>query len=258
MNFKSITPDKTISLFVKNIWVFENTDKNTETTLPFYADGYPGLIFQQTESGLTVKPKNKTMPEIFLYGQTIKPIELETSGAYLLIIFQLYPFVIRAFFNIAPHSINDDCYHLEYVIGEDALRIFTAKLHTSETNEQKVGLIAELLLSLFEKKKKDIDYNIREAIRNIVDTKGQETIQTIAEKSNLGIRTFERRFAMETGLSPKRFSTIVRFQESMNQIAASNHTKLTDIAYKSGFADQSHFTRVFKAFTGKTPKTFKK
>lgn len=249
---------KVISLFVKDIWVFENLDKDIQTRLPFFADGYPGLIFQQTESGLTVQPHDKTMPEIFLYGQTIKPIELETSGAYLLIIFQFYPFVLRTFFNIAPQSINDDCYHLDDAIGEDTVSTLITKLHASETNEQKVRMIAELLLSLFEKKKEDLDYNIREAIGNIVDTKGQERILAIAEKSNLGLRTFERRFVKETGLSPKRFSTIVRFQEAVEQVAVSDYSKLTDIAYENGFADQSHFIRVFKAFTGKTPKAFTK
>lgn len=258
MNLEHIACSKAISLFVKDIWVFENQDKDIQTRLPFFADGYPGLIFQQTESGLIVKPHNKTMPEIFLYGQTIKPIELETSGAYLLIIFQFYPFVLRTFFNIAPQSINDGCYHFDDAIGEDTVSTLITKLHASETNEQKVRMIAELLLSLFEKKKEDLDYNIREAIGNIVNTKGQERILAIAEKSNLGLRTFERRFVKETGLSPKRFATIVRFQESMGQVTVNNHAKLTDIAYENGFADQSHFTRVFKAFTGKTPKTFKK
>lgn len=97
MNFKNIIPDKSISLFVKNIWVFESDGKEVKTSLPFFADGFPGLMFQQTENGLVVNPHNKKMPEIFLYGQTINPIVLEISGNYLIIIFQLYPFVLRTF-----------------------------------------------------------------------------------------------------------------------------------------------------------------
>jgi len=48
MNFQSIIPGKSVSLFVKNIWVFENDDKDIQTNLPFFADGYTGLMFQQT------------------------------------------------------------------------------------------------------------------------------------------------------------------------------------------------------------------
>lgn len=90
-------PDKTISLFVKNIWVLESQNTTAKTNLPFFADGYPGLMFHQTENGLKVHPHNKLMPAVFLYGQTIKPIELQINGSYLIIVFQLYPFVLRSF-----------------------------------------------------------------------------------------------------------------------------------------------------------------
>jgi AraC-like DNA-binding protein len=33
---------------------------------------------------------------------------------------------------------------------------------------------------------------------------------------------------------------------------------LADIAYLTGFSDQSHFTRIFKKFTGKNPSEFRK
>ncbi len=74
MNFKTIHPDKSISLFVKNILVFEEPGKKHRTVLPFFADGYPGIIFQETEHGLFVSPHNKEMPLFFLYGQTLAPL----------------------------------------------------------------------------------------------------------------------------------------------------------------------------------------
>ncbi|MEJ7767379.1 MAG: DUF6597 domain-containing transcriptional factor [Chitinophagaceae bacterium] len=69
-----------------------------ETRLPFFVDGYPGLMFQQTDNGLHVKPDNKLIPALFLYGQTIRSIPLEIEGAYQIIIFQLYPFVLKSLF----------------------------------------------------------------------------------------------------------------------------------------------------------------
>ncbi len=258
MGFQSIVPNTSISLFVKNIWVFEDKDRNLKTNLPFFADGYPGLMFQQTNSGLTVHPHDRTMPGIFLYGQTIKPIELEISGAYLLVIFQLYPFVLRALFNVIPQSINDNCYYLDGMMGGRGVMSLADKLQASDTIDDKIEIISELLLSFLEKKKQDFDDKIREAVVRIIRTKGQENMRTIATKSNLNIRTFERRFRSETGLSPKQFAKIIQFQASMEQLTVKDYSKLTDIVYQNGFADQSHFIRVFKAFTGKTPKAFKK
>ena len=37
-----------------------------------------------------------------------------------------------------------------------------------------------------------------------------------------------------------------------------NQYSLTEIAYLTGFSDQSHFTRIFKQHTGKSPSAYKK
>ncbi len=257
MNFQTLTPNNSISLFVKNIWVFENDDNNIKTNLPFFADGYPGLMFQQTENGLTVKPHNKIMPALFLYGQTIKPIELEITGSYTLVIFQLYPFVLKSLFNVIPQNINDDCYYLDDAMGTD-INAFTSQLLCYNKIQQKINALTDLLVLFFERQKQNLDYKIKQAIENIIRTKGQENISLLAEKLKLNIRTFERRFVNETGLPPKQFAKIIQFQASLEQLTVADFTKLTDIVYQNGFSDQSHFIRVFKAFTGKTPKAFKK
>src|SRR5690606_25402956 len=132
------------------------------------------------------------------------------------------------------------------------------KLRTSDVVEDKIEIISNLLLSFLERKKKGFDYQIREAVLRIIYTNGQESIRAIAEKSNLNIRTFERRFLHETGLSPKQFAKIIQFQASMEQLTLKDYTKLTDIVYQNGFADQSHFIRLFKAFSAKTSKLFNK
>lgn len=256
MNFQNIIPDKSISLFVKNIWVFESEDKGTITSLPFFADGFPGLMFQQSENGLVVKPHDKKMPELFLYGQTINPIVLEISGTYLIIIFQLFPFVLRTFFDVLPQSINDNCYHLDNT--ENKISKLNKQLISCKTINEKIDKITNLLLEYFQNRKQNLDLEIRKAIVEIMTTKGQESIFSIAEKQHLNLRTFERRFLKETGLPPKQFAKIIQFQASLEQLSVKDYTKLTDIVYENGFSDQSHFIKVFKAFTGKTPKNFSK
>ncbi|MDX2174185.1 MAG: DUF6597 domain-containing transcriptional factor [Bacteroidota bacterium] len=123
MNFQKIKPDNNLSLFVKDILVFEETEENINTVLPFFADGFPGLIYHETKNGLLVMPHNKVMPDFFLYGQTIVPIELHMTGSYKLIVFQLHPFVLKSFFNVNPNELNDNCYditNLESGLGSHA------------------------------------------------------------------------------------------------------------------------------------------
>jgi AraC-like DNA-binding protein len=254
MNFKTINPDKSISLFVKNILVYEETQTDQKTVLPFFADGYPGLMFQETENGLLVSPHNKQMPLLFLYGQTIKPIELLIEGKYKLIVFQLYPFVLKNFFNVTAKDVNDSCYDLQQLEnGNNVIQLLSQKSKL----ENRIEILTALLFDIFKAKRKTLDFQIRQAIQTIIDNKGQITIKEICNSIHITERTFERRFLKEVGISAKQFSTIIQFQLSLQQLTLKDFTKLTDIVYNNGYADQSHFIKVFKAFTGKTPKAFK-
>ncbi|RYY69813.1 MAG: AraC family transcriptional regulator [Chitinophagaceae bacterium] len=256
MDFKTIIPDKLISLFVKSILVFEEQDKKQKTILPFFADGYPGLIFQETSNGLLVNPHNKLMPAFFLYGQTIHPIELEMTGAYKLIVFQLYPFVLKSFFNVEPKDLNDNCYNLDQVEGNKGIET-VLELKEAQHFKDRVEIITSFLLSLFENKQKELDLTIAGGIKQIINRKGQLNIEELYKELHLTERTFERRFFKSVGVNAKQFAKIIQFQHSFEQLTLKDYTKLTDIVYANGFADQSHFIRVFKAFTGKTPLAFK-
>ena len=49
----------------------------------------------------------------------------------------------------------------------------------------------------------------------------------------------------------------VRIEKAIDLIQHSKYS-LTEIAYLTGFSDQSHFTRVFKFTTGKNPSSYRK
>lgn len=249
MNESSITSHPSLSLFVKDILVFEAENDNLQTVLPFYADGYPGLMFQETAGGLVVNPHQKLMPELFLYGQTIKPIELVMTGSYKLIIYQLYPFVLRSFFDVNPQEINDGCYDLD-VLHNESLQ----QLVQTDVLENRIEILNNLLLKLYQTQQEKLDHTISQAIRLIAESKGQINIKELYEKTHTTQRTLERRFSKEVGILPKQFATIIQFQHSLEQLKLKEYDKLTDIVYANGFADQSHFIRVFKSYTGSTPK----
>jgi AraC-like DNA-binding protein len=238
---------------VKNILVFEEQEKNKHTVLPFFADGYPGLIFQETENGLFVSPHNKKMPLLFLYGQTIKPIELHIDGSYKLIIFQLFPFVVKSFFDITAKDINDSCYDIAQLPNGTKTQ---NQLLKKNNLDKRIENITAFLFAIFQTKKQTLDFTIRQAIQLILERKGKLTVGELCNNLSITERTFGRRFLKEVGILPKQFSQIIQFQQSLEQLTIKDFTKLTDVVYSNGFSDQSHFIRVFKAFTGKTPKSF--
>jgi YesN/AraC family two-component response regulator len=49
----------------------------------------------------------------------------------------------------------------------------------------------------------------------------------------------------------------LRIEKATDLLRSSKHS-LSEIAYLNGFSDQSHFTRIFKKHTGKSPAEFRK
>lgn len=159
-------------------------------------------------------------------------------------------------FGIDPVHIRDDCFDLAELKNVNIMALNKTLLSISCLQE-KIDKLSELVFALLQSKKENIDLRICNIIQTIIATKGQANIITICRQLNLNKRTVERRFLAETGISPKQFAGMIRFQSSMEQITAKDFSKLTDIVYENGYADQSHFIKVFKFFAGKTPGQFK-
>src|SRR5690606_24037122 len=109
-------PDPRLAPYVKSILVFESRDEHSQTHLPFYADGFPGLILHTAGSRLRVYPHPQKMPEAFIYGQTLQPVEIRIRGRFQLVIFQLYPFALRTIFGLNPHSTTEKSHKIPHFL----------------------------------------------------------------------------------------------------------------------------------------------
>ena len=52
--------------YINCIMVKESNDPAGPTNIPLYADGYPGIMFQQAEIGFYLMPSNKKLSELLL------------------------------------------------------------------------------------------------------------------------------------------------------------------------------------------------
>jgi len=254
---KQLTIHKNLEAFVKDIILLESDEVDTKHKIPFYADGFPGIIFAQSANPFFLMPRNKKLSDFYLYGQTIEPISLDVIGSYKLICMRLYPFAARILLGVDPKVLNDDCFNLKMVEGVNTRHTIDL-LNSAKTENELVDLLAEYFLELLENASHNPDYRIKLAINLILNSNGLLSIKEIRDKLHVTERTLERHFLKEIGVTPKQFAKIIQFSSSMKQITDDDYVNLTEIGYESGFADQSHFIRSFKRFSGKTPKEFEK
>jgi AraC-like DNA-binding protein len=75
---------------------------------------------------------------------------------------------------------------------------------------------------------------------------------TVARACNMPVNRFVRAFRQTTGMPPFRWLRAFRVERAKD-LLLNSQLALAEIAYDCGFADQSHFTRVFIAAVGTTP-----
>jgi AraC family transcriptional regulator len=78
------------------------------------------------------------------------------------------------------------------------------------------------------------------------------SLSQLAAECKLSINHFARAFRLSTGTAPHRWFMERRIDKAKELLRSAN-LPLTDVALASGFADQSHFTRIFTQFVGISP-----
>ena len=93
---------------------------------------------------------------------------------------------------------------------------------------------------------------VRYVTRRLQQSKGRTRVSTLADEVGWSERHLSARFANATGMGPKRFARLVRF-EAARHTALTTTARLADIAAACGYADQAHMTREFSEFAGSSP-----
>jgi AraC-like DNA-binding protein len=143
---------------------------------------------------------------------------------------------------------------LDDIFEKKSVNEVEEKLAVADTDKQRIKIVEQFLLTQF----KDIktDKLIVEAVKLIYQSKGTIRVKELNEKLFISQSPFEKRFRKVVGTTPKKFTSIIRFNSVLDNL---NETKsLIEICYENNFFDQAHFIKDFKHFTGQTPENFKR
>ncbi|MBB3139807.1 helix-turn-helix domain-containing protein [Halomonas organivorans] len=83
--------------------------------------------------------------------------------------------------------------------------------------------------------------------------RGTLPLSRLMAHSGIGQRQLERLFSTQVGFTPKQFSRLQRIGYARELVKSDMEASMTDIAYRTGFADQAHFTHEFRRVMGITP-----
>ncbi|SOC52251.1 Helix-turn-helix domain-containing protein [Blastococcus aggregatus] len=98
---------------------------------------------------------------------------------------------------------------------------------------------------------------VAEAWRLTTAGGGRLPVAEVAARVGWSVRHLEQRFRAETGLGPKEAARVARFDRARRALAGraggGRPLDLAGLAAATGFADQAHLTREWRAFAGLPP-----
>jgi AraC-like DNA-binding protein len=91
---------------------------------------------------------------------------------------------------------------------------------------------------------------LAEAWRILLRSGGGARVDRLAERTGWSARHLGARFRAEIGLTPKTAARVIRFDRARRAFAAAPGGDLARIAAGTGYFDQAHLARDFRAFAG--------
>ena len=95
------------------------------------------------------------------------------------------------------------------------------------------------------------------AVRLLIETNGVISIERLAKEVGYGTRYLRQLFTDYIGHSSKELANMIRMQKTLQCLLDNPDQKMSDIAIKYGFSDQSHMNREFKKYMGVTSRIIK-
>jgi AraC-like DNA-binding protein len=185
--------------------------------------------------------------------RTHATVELVLRGRFdvFTIHFQVSGF--HGLFRVSMADLVNRAYDAPSVIGRRVSEL-EERLAERSSFRERVRLATDFLLGHLEER------GSRDAVAGVANrflwSPGALRVDDAAAIVGLSVRQFERRFAEQVGLPPKRYAGIVRFNAALAAKMSAPARFWTDIAHEFGYFDQMHMVRDFERFAGESPTMF--
>ncbi|WP_028668084.1 chromate resistance protein ChrB domain-containing protein [Runella zeae] len=98
---------------------------------------------------------------------------------------------------------------------------------------------------------------LKEMIQDQIDTQLSLSLKDVSRELDLNPTYLSREFSKYfENVSYGEYIRKMRIEKALDLLENTTHT-LTEIAYLTGFSDQSHFTRIFKKTVGQSPSSYR-
>jgi AraC-like DNA-binding protein len=255
MFYRRYTPQPPLASFVDCIWCSEGFEgaHERERLLP---NGESGIIFDLREQSICIYDAqnignfNSFTPAIFCGART-DCFVIDTSEQERVIGIQFRPGGAFPFLGIPACEVANATYSLDDVWPGQAALIREELLSACSVAAM-FSILEHALISRL-RHSRTLHPAVAFAIGKLARPAQDVRVRDVADRIGLSSRHLMELFREQTGLTPKAFQRVRRFQHVLQSLRRQSDGNWAALATDCGYYDQAHFIHDFRTFAGMTP-----
>ena len=257
MLYRTYQPPPPLDRFIDNFWYWEGGPVTHEKEL-IMASATVGLLVNLAEDqlrhydgdgfctthrsrGIALSGPSRGHFAIDALHPKIMGLQFKAGGSY-------------PFFAPSARLMCNEHVALEDIWGADAARLHH-RIVEAPTVETKCRVLADALIARIQR---PLEHHpaVSLALARFDCAHDIARVGVVAAESGLSRRRFIEVFAEEVGFTPKLYLRLRRFNRVLDRVFGATDVDWSEVAYSYGYADQPHFNREFREFSGLTPSQY--
>lgn len=196
---------------------------------------------------------NEESPRVLLVGIHLEKSECRLKPGCLYFVFKPYTYLGMNTKHVDISQFIDSFVDLTLVFPDAGLLL--EQMVEAESFDERI----EIMVRYANKELVDESYTptlVDYTSVAICAAKGNVELGNLDSMTGYSSRYVRKRFKEAYGISPKQYSNIMRFQNSLKLLASCGKDSLSNLAAGNGYFDQAHFIHDFKKYATVTPSQF--
>jgi AraC-like DNA-binding protein len=232
-------------------------DKGTAIPAKAYPPKPENILhfFIKGRFGISRSPNNiDYQPPILLIGQRTAVTTQFTDAEFLNFQIVFQPSAIFQLTGLPGVEFTDRFINGEDIFGRDIRDIYD-QLCAAQTSSEMMRIASHYVQRLTRSSK--MESHLIDKLTSLITEKSEKmSLGWLAKESCLCGKQFERKFRERTGVNPKAYLRISRFNKAYNTKNRYPGLDWLSIADKCGYHDYQHLVKDYKNFTSLTPTAF--
>lgn len=191
---------------------------------------------------------------VVLYGQFSEVTKRMIGRQFLVFQIIFLPGALYRLTGIPSTELTNEYLDAETVFSSD-IRDVNAQLYEAPDYNAMIAIGDAFVRKLISKKPAP-KHVMDDAISSFLLAEYQGSIDKLAKDSCLSLRQLERKFKDRTGVNPKLYARIIRFDKAFRMKNSNPSMDWLRIAMECNYHDYQHLVRDYKDFTSLSPNAF--